>query len=75
VGRTRRHREHRVADRRHHRRAAWANENGIRHQDEIPTGRFATPGEVAAAVLFLAGESSAMVNGADLRVDGGFTIR
>ncbi|WP_245165998.1 GolD/DthD family dehydrogenase [Curtobacterium flaccumfaciens] len=56
-------------------RAAWANENGIRHQDEIPTGRFATPGEIAAAVLFLAGESSAMVNGADLRVDGGFTIR
>ncbi|MEG8035579.1 D-threitol dehydrogenase [Sphingomonas sp. LR61] len=56
-------------------RAAWANENGIRHQDEIPTGRFATPAEIAAAVLFLAGESSAMVNGADLRVDGGFTIR
>lgn len=56
-------------------RAAWANENGIRHQDEIPTGRFATPDEIAAAVLFLAGESSAMVNGTDLRVDGGFTIR
>jgi len=56
-------------------KAAWANENGIRHQDEIPTGRFATPEEIAAAVLFLAGESSAMVNGADLRVDGGFTIR
>ncbi|MFJ3381636.1 GolD/DthD family dehydrogenase [Curtobacterium sp. NPDC090217] len=56
-------------------RAAWANENGIRHQDEIPTGRFATPDEIAAAVVFLAGESSAMVNGADLRVDGGFTIR
>ncbi|MEN0104591.1 MAG: GolD/DthD family dehydrogenase [Curtobacterium sp.] len=56
-------------------RAAWANENGIKHQDEIPTGRFATPDEIAAAVVFLAGESSAMVNGADLRVDGGFTIR
>jgi len=56
-------------------KAAWANENGIRHQDEIPTGRFATPDEIAAAVVFLAGESSAMVNGADLRVDGGFTIR
>jgi NAD(P)-dependent dehydrogenase (short-subunit alcohol dehydrogenase family) len=56
-------------------RAAWANENGLRHQDEIPTGRFATPDEVAAAVLFLAGASSAMVNGTDLRVDGGFTIR
>ena len=56
-------------------RAAWANENGLRHQDEIPTGRFATPDEIAAAVLFLAGASSAMVNGTDLRVDGGFTIR
>jgi NAD(P)-dependent dehydrogenase (short-subunit alcohol dehydrogenase family) len=56
-------------------RGAWANEKGLRHQDEIPTGRFATPDEIAAAVLFLAGESSAMVNGADLRVDGGFTIR
>lgn len=56
-------------------RAAWANEDGLRHQDEIPTGRFATPDEIAAAVLFLAGEASAMVNGADLRVDGGFTIR
>ncbi|WIB25637.1 GolD/DthD family dehydrogenase [Curtobacterium sp. MCSS17_015] len=56
-------------------RSAWANEAGLRHQDEIPTGRFATPDEIAAAVLFLAGESAAMVNGADLRVDGGFTIR
>ncbi|WIB14778.1 D-threitol dehydrogenase [Curtobacterium sp. MCPF17_050] len=56
-------------------RSAWANEAGLRHQDEIPTGRFATPDEVAAAVLFLAGGSAAMVNGTDLRVDGGFTIR
>lgn len=56
-------------------RSAWANEAGLRHQEEIPTGRFATPDEIAAAVLFLAGESAAMVNGADLRVDGGFTIR
>jgi NAD(P)-dependent dehydrogenase (short-subunit alcohol dehydrogenase family) len=56
-------------------RSAWANEAGLRHQDEIPTGRFATPGEIAAAVLFLAGDAAGMVNGADLRVDGGFTIR
>ncbi|MCJ1714693.1 GolD/DthD family dehydrogenase [Curtobacterium sp. VKM Ac-2922] len=56
-------------------RGAWANEKGLRHQDEIPTGRFATPDEIAAAVLFLASASIAMVNGADLRVDGGFTIR
>jgi NAD(P)-dependent dehydrogenase (short-subunit alcohol dehydrogenase family) len=56
-------------------RSAWANEKGIAHQDEIPAGRFATPDEVAAAVLFLASEAAGMVNGADLRVDGGFTIR
>ncbi|PZF58762.1 D-threitol dehydrogenase [Curtobacterium sp. MCSS17_008] len=56
-------------------RAAWANDAGLRHQDEIPTGRFATPAEVAAAVLFLASDAAGMVNGADLRVDGGFTIR
>jgi NAD(P)-dependent dehydrogenase (short-subunit alcohol dehydrogenase family) len=55
--------------------SAWANEKGLRHQDEIPTGRFATPDEIAASVLFLASESAGMVNGADLRVDGGFTIR
>ena len=56
-------------------RAAWENEAGVRHQDEIPTGRFATPAEVAAAVLFLASDAAGMVNGADLRVAGGFTIR
>jgi NAD(P)-dependent dehydrogenase (short-subunit alcohol dehydrogenase family) len=56
-------------------RSAWANEAGVRHQDEIPTGRFATPAEIAASVLFLVGGSAGMVNGADLRVDGGFTIR
>jgi NAD(P)-dependent dehydrogenase (short-subunit alcohol dehydrogenase family) len=56
-------------------RSAWANEAGVRHQEEIPTGRFATPAEIAAAVLFLVGGSAGMVNGADLRVDGGFTVR
>ncbi|KAJ5884848.1 hypothetical protein N7495_009358, partial [Penicillium taxi] len=41
----------------------------------IPTGRFALPEEVAEAVLFLCQDSSGMVNGADIRVDGGVTIR
>ncbi|KAH8690714.1 short chain dehydrogenase/ reductase [Talaromyces proteolyticus] len=41
----------------------------------IPTGRFAQPEEVADGVLFLAQDSSGMINGADLRIDGGFTIR
>ncbi|PYH83849.1 dehydrogenase with different specificitie [Aspergillus uvarum CBS 121591] len=41
----------------------------------IPTGKFALPEEVADAVLFVCQDSSGMINGADIRVDGGFTIR
>ncbi|KAJ5668514.1 uncharacterized protein N7477_007084 [Penicillium maclennaniae] len=41
----------------------------------IPTGKFALPEEVAESVLFLCQDSSGMINGADIRVDGGFTIR
>lgn len=39
----------------------------------ILTGRLATPEEVAAAVVFLAGPGAAMVNGHALAVDGGWT--
>lgn len=35
------------------------------------TGRFTQPEEVADAVLYLAGDRSANVTGADLRIDGG----
>lgn len=41
----------------------------------IPVGRFAEPAEIAAAVLYLASEAAAMVNGHVLRIDGGATIR
>jgi NAD(P)-dependent dehydrogenase (short-subunit alcohol dehydrogenase family) len=55
---------------------AWADEQKkAKHLSEIPTGRFAVPEEVAAAIEFLCRDDSGMVNGADLRVDGGFTIR
>lgn len=56
-------------------RAAWDNPRGEAHRAEIPTGRFAEPHEIAASVLYLASDEAAMVNGAELRVDGGFTIR
>jgi 3-oxoacyl-[acyl-carrier protein] reductase len=37
-----------------------------------PTRRLSTPGEVAAAILFLAGEDASSVTGSVLHVDGGF---
>jgi NAD(P)-dependent dehydrogenase (short-subunit alcohol dehydrogenase family) len=54
---------------------AWDNERGLAHQAEVPVGRFAMPNEIAAAAAYLASDAAAMINGADLVVDGGFTIR
>lgn len=54
---------------------AWAGEKGDALKKLIPTGRFAEPEEIAASVLFFASEDARMINGADLLVDGGYTIR
>jgi NAD(P)-dependent dehydrogenase (short-subunit alcohol dehydrogenase family) len=54
---------------------AWDNPKGEAHLAEIPRGRFAMPEEIAAVAAFLASSAADMVNGADLVVDGGFTIR
>lgn len=54
---------------------AWDNEKGMAHMGEIPVGRFAMPNEIAATAAFLASGAADMINGADLVVDGGFTIR
>ena len=56
-------------------RKAWEGPKGDALKAQIPTGRFALPEEIAATVLFLASNASDMVNGADLLVDGGYTIR
>jgi 3-oxoacyl-[acyl-carrier protein] reductase len=37
----------------------------------VPLGRFASAGEVAAAVAFLAGPDAAYITGAVIPVDGG----
>lgn len=40
----------------------------------IPLGRFGVPSDVADAVVFLASDAAAMINGAELPLDGGFTV-
>ena len=54
---------------------AWDNPKGEALKKLIPTGRFAYPDEIGAAALYLASDAAAMVNGADLVVDGGYTIK
>jgi NAD(P)-dependent dehydrogenase (short-subunit alcohol dehydrogenase family) len=41
----------------------------------IPIGRLIEPGEVAAAIAYLASDEAASVTGASLAVDGGYTAR
>ncbi|OLP46462.1 SDR family oxidoreductase [Rhizobium oryziradicis] len=53
---------------------AWTGEKGEAAKRRIPNGRFAFPEEIAAAAVFLASSGANMINGADLLIDGGYTI-
>ena len=53
----------------------WDNPQGEALKAQIPTGRFAEPDEIAAVAVFLASDAAKMINGVDLLVDGGYTIR
>jgi len=44
-------------------------------KQKIPVGRFAQPHEIASAALYLASPHAAMINGANLVVDGGYSIQ
>ncbi|TXT57966.1 MAG: hypothetical protein BAJALOKI1v1_1800003 [Promethearchaeota archaeon] len=44
-------------------------------EEEGVLGRWATPEEIAAGILFLASEDASYMTGADLRLDGGWTAR
>jgi NAD(P)-dependent dehydrogenase (short-subunit alcohol dehydrogenase family) len=52
----------------------WDNPKGEALKTRIPSGRFALPEEIAAAAVFLASNGADMINGADLLIDGGYTI-
>ena len=54
---------------------AWEGPKGDAMKAQIPTGRFAEPEEIAAAAVFLASAGANMINGADLLIDGGYTIK
>lgn len=54
---------------------AWDGPKGDAMIAQIPTGRFVEPCEIAAAVVFLVSQGADMINGADLVIDGGFTIK
>lgn len=40
----------------------------------IPTGKMGRPEDLMGAVVYLLSDASAYVTGADLRIDGGYTI-
>lgn len=54
---------------------AWAGSVGEEMKKKIPAGRFGYPEEIAAAALFLSSDAAAMITGANLVVDGGYTIQ
>ena len=56
-------------------RAAWQGAKAEAMKALIPVGRFAEPPEIAAAAVFLASNGADMINGADLVIDGGYTVR
>jgi len=54
---------------------AWAGEVGEAMKRKIPVGRFAQPLEIAATIMYLASPHAAMVTGANVVVDGGYSIQ
>ena len=49
-------------------------EEEARYLSRVPMGRFAQPGDIAAAIAFLASEQAAFITGQTLFVDGGASL-
>ena len=55
---------------------AWADQKAREaYAAAVPTGKFAEPEEVARIVSFLCEDGSGNINGDDVRLEGGYTIR
>lgn len=54
---------------------AWAGQVGEDMKARIPMRRFAEPEQIAAAAVYLASREASIVNGANLVIDGGFTVQ
>ena len=53
---------------------AWAGKPGEKMKKKIPMGRFVEPEEVAAIAAFLGSDASDMITGANIIIDGGYSI-
>lgn len=54
---------------------AWAGKVGDEFKAKIPSRRFAEPEQIAAAAVYLASNEASIINGANLVIDGGFTVQ
>ena len=54
---------------------AWDGPAGEAFKKEIPAERFAEPEEIAGIIAFLCSNAASMINGHNLLIDGGYTIK
>lgn len=54
---------------------AWAGEVGEAMKKKIPARHFGYPEEVAAVAVFLAADASNLMTGANVVIDGGYTVQ
>jgi len=54
---------------------AWAGDVGERAKLQIPAGRFAQPEEIAGLALYLLSDAAQMITGANMVIDGGYSIQ
>lgn len=48
---------------------------GERAKLQIPAGRFAQPEEIAGLALYLLSDAAQMITGANMVIDGGYSIQ